>query len=106
MGTEPIRFSFTAMGGENEVQLIPKISIDVQQVAQSVIAEVQRIEHKYSRYRSDSVLSKINLSAGKLDVNVDEETAGLLDYAAACWRQSEGLFDITSGILRRVPSIP
>ncbi|CAA9890923.1 FAD:protein FMN transferase (fragment) [Candidatus Methylobacter favarea] len=33
---------------------------------------------------------------------MDDETAGLLNYAAACYEQSGGLFDITSGILRRV----
>ena len=32
---------------------------------------------------------------------VDEETAHLLDYAATCYEISEGLFDITSGVLRR-----
>ena len=33
-------------------------------------------------------------------VEVDEETANLLDYAQQCYQLSEGLFDITSGILR------
>ena len=32
---------------------------------------------------------------------MDEETAGLLDYAWACYLKSEGLLDISSGILRR-----
>ena len=34
-------------------------------------------------------------------ITVDEETVGLLDYAATCCAESGGLFDITSGILRR-----
>jgi thiamine biosynthesis lipoprotein len=34
-------------------------------------------------------------------VPVDPETQRLLDYAHACWRESDGLFDITSGVLRR-----
>jgi FAD:protein FMN transferase len=34
-------------------------------------------------------------------VAVDEETAALLNYADALYKQSNGLFDITSGILRR-----
>jgi thiamine biosynthesis lipoprotein len=34
-------------------------------------------------------------------ISVDEETAELLNYAATCYDQSDGLFDITSGILRR-----
>ena len=64
--------------------------------------EVERIETKYSRYRPDSVLSDINRNAGGDPVALDEETAALLDYAAACWSQSGGLFDITSGVLRSV----
>ena len=45
--------------------------------------EALRIEHKFSRYRSDNVIDRINHSAGK-PVEVDEELAGLLDYAATC----------------------
>ncbi len=60
-----------------------------------------RIEHKYSRYRNDSVLSAINSSNGEA-ISVDGETAALLDYAAQCHALSAGRFDITSGILRRV----
>ena len=70
---------------------------------QRVINEVRRLEAKYSRYRDDSLLSTINRIADKGGmIEVDEETAGLLDYAAACFRESGGLFDITSGLLRRV----
>jgi len=63
--------------------------------------EALRIEHKFSRYRSDNVIHRINHSAGK-PVEVDEELAGLLDYAATCHEISDGRFDITSGVLRRV----
>jgi thiamine biosynthesis lipoprotein len=64
-------------------------------------AEARRIEGKYSRYRPDSLLSAINRSDGQ-PVAVDAETAALLDYAAECHRLSGGLFDITSGVLRRL----
>jgi len=61
--------------------------------------EALRIEHKYSRYRVDSVLSLINASRGH-PVTADAETAQLLDYAEQCHRLSDGKFDITSGVLR------
>lgn len=65
-------------------------------------AEVRRIEHRFSRYRPDSVLARINRAAATgSSLVVDEESAGLLDYAFACHRASGGLFDITTGILRR-----
>ncbi|HKI73605.1 MAG TPA: FAD:protein FMN transferase, partial [Pseudomonadales bacterium] len=63
-------------------------------------AEAKRIEIKYSRYRDDSVTAKINNSRGQ-PVEVDDETAALLDYADECYELSDGLFDITSGALRR-----
>ncbi|SER18730.1 thiamine biosynthesis lipoprotein [Solimonas aquatica] len=67
------------------------------------IAEARRIEYKYSRYRSDSIVSRINAAAGSgARIEVDEETAGLLDFAAQLHVQSEGRFDISSGVLRRV----
>ncbi len=63
-------------------------------------AEATRIEHKFSRYRDDSVLSAINASNGEI-ISVDDETAALLNYAAQCYELSAGRFDITSGILRK-----
>ncbi len=64
-------------------------------------AEARRIEHKFSRYRDDSVISAINRSEGR-PVIVDPETRALLEYAVQCHALSEGLFDITSGVLRRL----
>jgi len=73
----------------------------MRQAAAQAIAEVQRIEHKFSRYRKDSIVSRINQSAGGSAVDVDAETADLLVFADALWHLSDGLFDITSGVLRQ-----
>ena len=70
-------------------------------LAADAIAEVRRIEAKYSRYRDDSVIARINASAGGAPVACDEETVGLLDYADALHAASGGLFDVGSGVLRR-----
>ncbi len=89
------------MGGDNEVLIFANDEKLAKQGADKVIEEVRRIEKKYSRYLPDSVISIINNSSGMGSIEVDPETASLLDYADACYRQSEGLFDITSGALRR-----
>lgn len=74
-----------------------------QRACSAAQAEVLRIEGKYSRYRADSAVGRINASAGDVaGIEVDDETAALLDYAATAHEQSEGLFDATSGVLRRV----
>ena len=67
----------------------------------AAIAEVRRIETKYSRYREDSVTTAINRAAGGAAISVDAETAGLFDFAAELHAQSDGAFDLTSGVLRR-----
>ena len=94
-------FTFKAMATENEIQLCGDDANQVEEAARRAIEEVARIERKYSRYRDDSVITRINNAAGGDAIAVDEETAALLQYADACYRQSGGLFDITSGVLRR-----
>ena len=63
--------------------------------------EAWRIEKKFSRYRDDSVTAWIHRNRGT-PIQVDEETAALMDFASQCFELSEGLFDITSGVLGRV----
>src|SRR5689334_1174200 len=89
------------MAAENEIQMHAEDAALAESAAARAIAEVQRIEAKYSRYRADSVVSRINANAGRVTVPIDPETRGLLAYADTCWRQSDGAFDATSGVLRR-----
>jgi thiamine biosynthesis lipoprotein len=62
-------------------------------------AEALRIEYKFSRYRNDNIVHTINTSQGR-PVAVDIECAQLLDFAQTLFELSDGLFDITSGVLR------
>jgi len=95
-------YNFNAMGSPCSIQLYAKNSKAAKQAAKIVMDDVYRLETKYSRYRDDSLLSKINrIAAQGRSILVDDETSGLLDYASTCYQQSDGLFDITSGILRR-----
>ncbi|MFI3181135.1 MAG: FAD:protein FMN transferase [Methylococcales bacterium] len=100
-----MRFShypFSAMGSPCELQFYAENEVVSQKVAQKIISDIKRLECKYSRYRSDSFLSKINqVAALGGSLSIDEETAGLLNYAQTCYALSDGLFDITSGILRQ-----
>ncbi|MGE0190077.1 MAG: FAD:protein FMN transferase [Steroidobacteraceae bacterium] len=72
-----------------------------QKLTQMAEHEAQRIEHKFSRYRDDGVIHAINNSQGAA-VTVDAETAQLLNYGQLLWQLSEGAFDLTSGVLRRI----
>lgn len=90
---------FDAMASSCEVLIDTSNKKLAKKITQLAADEVVRIEQKYSRYRDDSILQHINSGAS---VEVDEETARLLDYAQQLYRLSDGLFDITSGVLRRV----
>jgi len=94
--------AFSAMGSPCEVKLYADSRGRARHIAGRVIDEVERLEAKYSRYREQSLLSEINRVAQRGgSMMVDPETAGLLDYVATCWQQSNGLFDVTSGVLRK-----
>ena len=89
------------MASHCEVRVYALDEPTAQRWSDAAIAEVRRIETKYSRYRDDSVTTAINRSAGDTAISVDAETAGLLDFAAELHAQSDGAFDLTSGVLRR-----
>ncbi len=98
-------FEFQAMSSACEIRL-DAVAGDGEPVraaaAQLAISEVRRIEAKYTRYRADSIVSRINAAAGSGEtIEVDDETASLLDFAGMLHELSDGLFDITSGVLRR-----
>lgn len=89
------------MGSRCEIRLAAADAASARRLAALAIAEVTRIEHKYSRYRDDSILSQINRAAGHHAIACDGETSALLDYADAVYRASQGRFDISSGVLRQ-----
>ncbi|MFT7371525.1 MAG: thiamine biosynthesis lipoprotein [Oleiphilaceae bacterium] len=92
---------FAAMASECEV-LIEGVD-EAQALALLMIAakEAWRIEHKFSRYVAGNIINRINTSAGQV-IEVDPETALLLNFADQCYQLSDGLFDISSGVLRKI----
>ena len=95
------RFPFRAMASPCALAIVAPDADAARRAADGAIAEVARIEAKYSRYRDDSVTTAINRAAGGAPVAIDAETAALLDYADRCHQFSGGAFDVTSGVLRR-----
>ncbi len=94
------RHEFQAMASHCEVVLAGVDSAaEAEHLTTLAVQEVLRIEHKYSRYRPFSLLSRINAHNGP--VVCDEETLDLLDKAQLLHAHSTGLFDITCGVLRR-----
>ena len=93
---------FIAMGTQCSIHFCGSNN-EILPVVRAAIAEVERIEEKYSRYLPTSFLSDINrCGAAGSSIDLDEETSALLDYAARSHLASDGLFDITSGAFRRI----
>ena len=89
------------MGTDCVLHLYAESAGLAEEAFEAVADEVWRIEAKYSRYRDDSFLSEMNRAAAAGQLALDPETSGLMSYALACHRKSGGVFDITSGLLRK-----
>ncbi|MEY2654962.1 MAG: hypothetical protein RLZZ524_1990 [Pseudomonadota bacterium] len=91
---------FSAMASPCEL-LIEGVSQDLAgALLQAAETEARRIEHKFSRYRPDSVVSRWQAQPGVWQ-QLDDESALLIDFADHCHALSGGLFDISSGVLRQ-----
>lgn len=101
MEPDLLRAQFKAMASDCEALIDTCEAAVAQRAAVAVSDEAFRIEQKFSRYRADNIVHAINNANGAA-VEVDAETADLLDYAGHCHSVSDGKFDVTSGVLRRV----
>ena len=90
------------MGSPCQIHAMDEEQAKLDKFVEECRQQVLSMERKYSRYRTDSILTKINQSAGKRSIKIDAETFALLNYAQVCYEQSNGLFDITSGVLRNL----
>lgn len=92
---------FQAMASPCQLLTDVKGESDARELLNTVAAEAWRIEDKFSRYITGNVVDDINSSDGA-EIELDGETANLLDFAESLYRMSDGRFDITSGALRKV----
>lgn len=94
------RGSFAAMASPCETLIDTDDKQLAEKITRIVAHEAWRIEQKFSRYRDDNILYRIHHANGNT-ISVDDELSLLLDFAQQCYELSDGLFDITSGVLRR-----
>ncbi|MDD5274499.1 MAG: FAD:protein FMN transferase [Methylovulum sp.] len=91
------------MGSPCSMQFYSNSSAKAEALYQLVLQRIAQLEQRYSRYRDDSLITEINSRAGTgVKTPIDPETVALLHYADQCYRESQQLFDVTSGVLRRV----
>jgi len=95
------KIAFNAMASPCEVLVRNLDARFCHALAKIIICETKRIESKFSRYKQDNLVYRMNHSNGK-NIPIDEETFKLLEYAKNLFELSGGLFDITSGVLRKI----
>lgn len=92
------------MGGPARlvIDAASELATPIEALWQTLSTRLNDIERRYSRYLDNSLVSMINRRAGtQTFTEIDTETTALFDLAGQLWRESEGLFDLTSGPLRR-----
>jgi FAD:protein FMN transferase len=95
-------FDFKSMGCRCSMQIYCKNEDEARSIFALCIGEANRLDKYYSNYSETSFASEINRTAGdRKGIIVDPETAYLLDYAKLCFELSDGLFDMTAGILQK-----
>tara|TARA_R110001592_G_scaffold112966_2_gene311620 strand:- start:1077 stop:1961 length:885 start_codon:yes stop_codon:yes gene_type:complete len=95
------RGRFKAMASPCEVLIDCDNKALAEKITSTVAAEAWRIESKFSRYRDDNIVYRINNAKGKT-LEVDQETTHLIDFATHAYQISDRLFDLSSGVLRRL----
>lgn len=92
---------FSAMACPCELLIAADSQQQAQVLSEIIAKEVWRIEAKYSRYTQTGITATINNAQGH-GVALDEETLGLFVYAQQLHTLSQGLFDISSGVLKQL----
>jgi thiamine biosynthesis lipoprotein len=91
---------FSAMASPCELLIETQDSLLANHLTSLAYSEAKRIEQKFSRYLPNNPMANINQSQGN-PVAIDDEIFRLLEFANSCFQLSDGLFDITSGVLRK-----
>lgn len=73
-----------------------------EQLLDEAILEVQRIETLLTEFSTTSQTSQINQAAGSEPLAVDEETYQLIQRSVDISKLTQGAFDITAGVLKKL----
>lgn len=91
------RFAFPALGTRCELQYAaPGGDAQAAAFEQAAVAWVAAFEAKYSRFRSDSLISRINAAAGGGWIEIDTETEQLFSLCDSLQILTQGILDPTA----------
>lgn len=91
------KLAFPALGTQCEVQYAaPGGDQQAAGFERAVVAWVNAFEAKYSRFRPDSLVSRINAAAGRAPVEVDTEMEAMLKMCDTLFFMTQGVLDPTA----------
>jgi thiamine biosynthesis lipoprotein len=96
------RLRWQALGTQCEIQYVCEDARRAQVFETAAMGWVAAFEAKYSRFRPDSLLSRINAAAGKDWVPVDAEMDQFLDLCGSLHQLTLGVLDVTSLPVMRI----
>jgi thiamine biosynthesis lipoprotein len=96
------RMAFHAMGTNCELQYACDEPRRSEAFERTALSWVQAFEAKYSRFRDDSLVSRINAAAGREWVQVDPEMEQMLNLCDTLYFLTQGILDPTALPLLRV----
>lgn len=96
------RAHWSALGTVCEVQFACDDAEVAEAFHQAALNWVAQFEARYSRFRPDSLVSRINAAAGEHWVDIDPEMEHMLDICASLAQMTQGLLDATALPLMRL----
>jgi FAD:protein FMN transferase len=90
------KLRFTAMGCPCEIQFRSLDPKQADEFKEAAVQWVKVFEHTYTRYKEDSLISKINKASGNEWIEIDSEAEALFDLCGQFHFITQGLFDPTS----------
>ncbi len=94
-----IKHTFQAMGSPCEILIDSKDELLANLIITKAVQEVIRLENKYSYYKENSFITKLNNTKKEC---IDKEIYDLLEVSNQAYKLSNKLFDITSGVLKSI----
>lgn len=96
------RLSWHALGTTCEIQYACPDARQSAGFEAAAVRWVETFEARYSRFRPDSLLNRINAAAGRDWVEIDDEMGRFLDFCAGVHLMTRGCLDVTAGPLMRL----
>lgn len=95
-----LTYSGKAMGTYVTVWFWTDKEAEAAKAAESVFAEMKRLDQEMTTWTETSEVSKVNAAAGKAPVAVSDETFAVIERAQDIAKKSNGVFDISVGAFK------